>query len=68
MTAATILNISIFLKTVGVKDGNIALSEESVALIIIWVAFLIYIITTIREKNPLFGLVLSWVAYAIYNR
>ena len=66
VTAATILNISIYLRTVGLKDPDMAISEEAASIIIVWTAFCIYNAVVFTEKNPLYGLVLCWVGLAIY--
>lgn len=66
VTAASIVNVSIYLRSVGLKEPDIAISEETASIIIVWVAYAIYNAVIYYEKNPLFGLVLSWVAVAIY--
>lgn len=65
VTAATILNVSILLKSLGMKDPDLAYSEESISVVILCVAEVIYLITTAVENNPLFGLVYIWVLLAI---
>jgi len=65
VTAATILNVAIFLKSVGVRDPDIGYSEESISVVILCVAELIYLVTTISENNPVYGLVYIWVLVAI---
>jgi benzodiazapine receptor len=59
VTAASILNVSIFLKSCGLDSG-----EETWGLIILVVAFCIYSAFTLLEKNPLFGLIFVWVLIA----
>ena len=69
ITSATMLNIAIFLKTFGVKDDkNILINEELIAIIMVWTALIIYMFITIKEKNPLFGLIYVWVILAIYSK
>ena len=65
VTAATILNVAIFLKSVGVRDPDISYSEESFAVVILCVAEVIYVATTVCENNPVYGVVYIWVLLAI---
>ena len=59
VTAATILNIAIVLKTVlGLNKG-----EETWSWIILVAAFVIYSGLVFLEKNPLYGLVYAWVLF-----
>ena len=60
VTAATILNVSIFLKSCGLDSG-----EETWGIIILIVAYFIYCAFTLLERNPLFGLIFVWVLAAI---
>ena len=55
LTAATILNICYYLKSIGYQEPKI--DEEKVTIILLWIATLIYVTGTIREKNPWYGLV-----------
>ena len=64
VTAATILNLSIYLKSIGFKDPLV--SEEIMSNLVIWLAFLIYNFIAYKEKNPLFSLILNWAFIAIY--
>jgi len=61
VTVATILNVAFVLKSWGVKGDY----EVSVSVIMLWVALAVYIIFTLYERNPLFGLVYIWVLFAI---
>ena len=63
LTAATILNISIILKDLGMNDTseNMVLTEEIWTAIMLWVAFAVYLTATLTEKNPLFGAIYVWV-------
>ena len=40
-------------------------NEQEWGVAIIWVAFVIYNVASIREKNPVYGLVYVWVIVAI---
>jgi len=68
VTAATILNVSFFLKSVGMKEGSAGFSESVWTCVILWVAFVIYCTATIVERNPLFGCVYFWVVSAIRDK
>ena len=63
--AATIINIAFFLKAVGMKDPNAGWNEDVWAVIIIYVALAIYILSSFMERNPVFGAVYIWVNFAI---
>ena len=63
VTAATILNISIFLKSVGFDSD-----EEFITQIILSIAFLIYFAFALAERDPLFGGVFIWVLISIRAR
>jgi len=69
VSAATILNISYMLKSWGLVDGNIfwGLDEESLGVAVLYVAWLIYNVAAYSERNPLYGSVLIYVIYAIYD-
>lgn len=60
VTTATILNITHMLKSFGVEDG------ETLSIIILWIALVIYNVVTCIERNPLFGGVFIWVINAIH--
>jgi hypothetical protein len=68
VTAATIVNISIFLKAVGVKDPNSGFAESTWACIIFYVAWVIYTLVSFMERNPLYGAVYIWVVVAIRDK
>lgn len=68
VTAATILNASFVLKSLGLKDPSAGWAESTWTIIILWVAFVIYATATFRERNPLFGLIYIWVLLAIRSR
>ena len=61
VTTATILNITHMLKSFGVEDG------ETLSIIILWIALVIYNVVTCIERNPLFGGVFIWVILAIHH-
>jgi translocator protein len=67
LTAATILNIAIVLKDFGLKDSspNMIVSEEVWGCIMLWVAYLVYFLVVLIERNPMFGAVYVWVLIAI---
>jgi len=68
VTAATILNVTYLLKSLGLQNGNLAgLSEEQVTVGVVWVAFMIYNLVAWTERNPLYGSIFIWVILAIYN-
>lgn len=64
LTAATILNTTIVLRSYGVSGGDV--EEENTTIVILWVAFAIYNAAAWAEWNPLFGSVFIWVIMAIY--
>ena len=68
VSAATILNVSYMLKSYGLEDGNIPwFTEETAGVAILYVAFAIYNVAAYSERNPLYGSVLIYVTYAIYD-
>ena len=67
LTTATILNIVIALKFLGVKDPDIPITEEITSIILLYVAAIIYNLASYIELNPLYGAVFIWVVYAIRN-
>jgi len=82
ITAATILNVDFMLKSLGMwaketKPYNdvaedwlnfmMFMSEEAYAIIVLWVAFVIYEVASWKDKNPVFGLVFSWAGAAILS-
>lgn len=48
-------------------DPNIlyGFNEENLSQTIVWIALIIYNVVAWNERNPLFGSILIWVAYAI---
>jgi len=69
VTAATILNVTYLLKSLGVADPDIpfGMDEESVTVVILWVALAIYNLKAYMDRNPLYGSVFIWVILAIRN-
>jgi len=66
VTTATILNVSFFLKSLGVDTGNTNVPNEIFwSRIVLTVAFLIYNSYSAIERNPLYGAVFIWVLTAI---
>ena len=69
VTAATILNVSFFLNSVGMKNPNAGFDETTWVVIIFYIALVIYILASFVERNPLYGAVYIWVLFAIkYNQ
>jgi hypothetical protein len=69
VTAATILNVTYLLKSLGLADPDIpfGMDEESVTVVILWVALAIYNLKAYMDRNPLYGSVFIWVILAIRN-
>ena len=69
LTAATILNTTIILRSYGVDQTSLAsigITEEQVTIAVLWVAFAIYNTNSYITWNPLYGSVFIWVIIAIY--
>ena len=71
LTAATILNTTIILRSYGVDQAWLTsvlpgLTEEHITIAILWVAFAIYNARAYMDWNPLYGSVFIWVIIAIY--
>merc|ERR1719183_707329 len=68
LTAATILNTTIILRSYGVNQSTLpwGITEEQVTIAILWVAFVIYNARAYVDWNPLYGSVFIWVIIAIY--
>ena len=65
LTAATILNISFVLQWAGLKGPDLAISEEIIGVIKIWLAFVVYEFVSYFDRNPIYGAVFIWVLAAI---
>ena len=57
-------NISYFLSSI-IKPDNTFILLEHVDVVLLFVAMVIYVVVTVYEKNPLFGLVYEWVIFCI---
>jgi len=68
VTAATILNVTFFLKSLGFEEPNAGFTEHVWTVIVLWVALVIYWACTFVERNPLYGFVLFWVISAIRSK
>jgi len=66
VTAATILNVSLMLKAMGLAAPNIPSEyEEYMTVGVLWVALVIYNSASYVERNPLYGSIFIWVLLAI---
>ena len=65
VTAATILNTTFFLKSIGMKDDKAGFAEDTWCVIILWVALCVYVLASFMERNPLYAAVYIWVLVAI---
>merc|ERR1712195_89892 len=63
VTAATILNATFFLKSIGL-EGTYEY-EGTWTVIILWVALCVYILASFMERNPVYASVFIWVLVAI---
>ena len=68
LTAATILNATITLQRLGFMEPDLPFGTDQLwTAITLWVAFAVYEIGMISEKNPVFGAVFVWVLFAIID-
>jgi hypothetical protein len=67
VTAATILNTSFFLKSIGMKDPSAGLGETTWVVVILYVALVVYVLASFMERNPLYGGIYIWALFAIRN-
>jgi hypothetical protein len=65
VTAATILGVTFFLLSLGMKNPNAGFDESTWSVIILWVALVIYVAASVYERNPLYAAVFIWVVFAI---
>ena len=65
VTAASIINVTFFLKAVGMKNQNAGFSETTWCVIVLYVALVIYVLASLMERNPLYGAVYIWVLFAV---
>jgi len=66
VTAATILNVSIALKSAGLDDSVI--DEASCTIAILYIAWVIYLLISLKYKNPVYSAVYIWVLVSIKSR
>ena len=68
VTGATILNSAIVQKSLGLQTtyASWGLSEDTISIIILWVAFLIYSARALIHNNPMFGSVFIYTTYSIF--
>ena len=65
VTAASIIGVCFFLVSVGMTEPNAGFSNTAWCIIILYVALIIYILASFRERNPLYAGVYIWVLLAI---
>ena len=65
VTAATILNTTFFLKSLGMRDDGAGLAEDTWCVVILWIALCVYVLASFMERNPLYAAVYIWVLVAI---
>lgn len=68
VTGATILNSAIMQKALGLNStyASWGLSEDTVSIVVLWVAFLIYSARALIHANPMFGSVFIYTSLSIY--
>jgi predicted MFS family arabinose efflux permease len=67
VTAATIIGVAtVLVRTFGMTEPNAGLSNNTWAIIIIYVALVIYQLASYRERNPAYGAVYFVVLIGIY--
>lgn len=65
LTAATVLGLQIMLKKMNVFSET---NEEAWTLVLLWIAFVIYITTACLINDPLYATVLVWASFGILKR
>ena len=65
VTAATVLNGFLMLKSFGAETLGGAVTEEQLAIYVLWAVFAIYGLGTFIGNNPTYGSILIWVVLAI---
>ena len=65
VTAATILGVTFFLMSVGMKNPNAGFDETTWCVIVFYVALVIYVAASFYERNPLYAAVYVWVLFGI---
>ena len=68
VTAATVLNAFIMLKSLGGQTLGGVVTEEQLAIGVLWTVYALYAVGTFVGKNPAYGSILIWVAIAIGAR
>ena len=64
LTVASILSFSIMLEDAGMTDDN-GWDEESWTIGMLWIAFLVFTLTTYLNNDPVYGAVLVWASFGI---
>ena len=69
VTAATLLNTAVMLKSFGIDDSTLPanFNEEMITVITMWVAFVFYELFSYASRDPFFGAVYLWVLIAIWD-
>lgn len=65
VTAATVLNAFIMLKSFGAETLGGIITESELAVYVLWAVFALYSVGTFLGKNPMYGSILIWVILAI---
>ena len=68
VTTATILNVTFCLKGIGLSEKNLEIDESVYSCVMLWIALVIFVLATLRERNVVFGAVWLWAVYAIKKR
>ena len=68
VTTATILNVTFCLKGIGLSEKKLEIDESVYSCVMLWIALVIFVLATLRERNVVFGAVWLWAVYAIKKR
>jgi len=68
VATATILNLTFCIKGLGFSEKKLDIDESIYACSILWVAFAIFVLASLRERNVVFGAVWLWAVRAIKVR
>jgi hypothetical protein len=60
VTTATILNLTFCIKGSGLSNIELSIDESEFACVILWIALIIFIAASLRERNVIFGAVWLW--------
>lgn len=63
-TAATLLGVAQWLRQDVITDSSF---EAIYGSNLIWIAWPVYILATLREEEPIYGAVWSWVLFAVIS-